>query len=96
MARPAVLEPKKGAKAAWLEEALAEIDAMARKARATGTTFSSDQLRERVSQPDHPSWPGAAWSSARRRGLIEPVGWRISKFRSRHGGPVRVWQPAGP
>lgn len=95
MARPAVLEPKNGAKNAWLNLAAAEIENMAKEARETGVAFSSDQFRERIPLPDHPAWAGTAWSAARNRGIIEPVGWRISTSRSRHGGPVRGWRPTG-
>lgn len=95
MARAAVLEPKNGAKAAWMEDAQEAIEALAREARSAGSTFCSDALRERIEPPDHASWFGVAWAAASRRGIITPVGWAISKTRSRSGGPVRVWQPLG-
>lgn len=44
--------------------------------------------------PDHPARWGALFQSAVRSGLIVPVGYRLSRRPSRHGGVVRVWKGA--
>lgn len=95
MTRPMALDSPEGAKATWISDAIEAIEALARRARRQGTTFSSDELRQMIEPPDHPSWTGHAFTAARKRGIIEPIGWKISTSRSRHGGPVRVWRPLG-
>lgn len=95
MVKAMALEPPAGAKAAWMADAGEAIETLARRARQSNSTFSSDELRRMVDPPDHPSWAGHAFTAARTRGIIKPVGWRISTSRSRSGGPVRVWRAAG-
>lgn len=60
---------------------------------ATGRPFSADHVRDMgVPDPDHPNRWGAAFSSARKAGVIRRVGYAPSTTESRHGGVVTVWQ----
>lgn len=95
MARPAALDSPRGAKADWLADAREEIETLARRTRTSGDTFTADDIRTRVGAPDHQNWPGIAFSSAHRQGIIEPAGFTTSTTKSRHRGVIRTWRAAG-
>jgi hypothetical protein len=53
----------------------------------SGRGFDIDDVLDLVGEPTDPHYPGAAFASARRQKLIEPVGARVG----RGGRLVRVW-----
>lgn len=66
-----------------------------------GDPFTSDDLLHLIGPPDTSHAPnsrnnavGAAFSRARRAGMIRVVGYAQSKALHRKGGLVRVWQGA--
>ncbi|MFW6077939.1 MAG: hypothetical protein ACOC71_09300 [Hyphomicrobiales bacterium] len=79
------------AEAGWREQALREIETMAR----SRIPFTADDVRERVGSPDHPNRWGGVFLAARRAGLIEVVNVRPSATPSRHASLVRVWRGLG-
>ncbi|MHC6175425.1 hypothetical protein [Glutamicibacter sp. X7] len=81
---PMVLDTK----AEWLEAAATAIADLA----SEGHTFTADAVRERIPAPAEPNWFGAAFSAARESGVIEAVGFELSRTRSRRGGVLRRWQ----
>jgi hypothetical protein len=73
----------------WLECALQAIEDLA----ATGREFTAWDLSDMgVPDPDRPARWGAAFSVASTRGLIEAVGYQVSRRPSRGGGACRVWR----
>src|SRR5215218_3053041 len=67
----------------WTQGALTAIRQLARDRRG----FTIDDVLDLVGEPTDPHYPGAAFASARRQKLIEPVGARVG----RGGRLVRVW-----
>src|SRR5829696_5054514 len=67
----------------WTQGALTAIRQLARDSRG----FTIDDVLDLVGEPTDPHYPGAAFASARRQRLIEPVGARVG----RGGRLVRVW-----
>lgn len=60
---------------------------------ATGRTFTSDDLwRLGVPMPANPNALGALFSAARKRGVIECVGYQPSAREGRNASVVRVWR----
>lgn len=58
-----------------------------------GYDFTAYDLTELgVPDPDVPNRWGSLFSAAHHRGLIEPVGFRVSPRQSRQGGVCRVWR----
>lgn len=86
---------RNGPKADWLADAREAIEALARRSRTTGAPFTADDLRKIIGEPAHQNWPGVAFSSAYRLGIIEPAGFTTSTTRSRHRGVIRQWKAAG-
>jgi hypothetical protein len=61
----------------------------------SGEPFGSDDVRPLL--PNVGSQViGAAFNVARRRGLIEPIGYRQSATASRHASVVRIWRGVRP
>lgn len=74
----------------WASCARAAIKHLA----STGRTFSADDLRFDcdLAEPEHPQWMGAAFASARKAGLIEFVGYTISRRPTRGSAILRTWR----
>ncbi|MDZ5077900.1 hypothetical protein [Nesterenkonia sp. HG001] len=79
-------------RADWLTGAREAIEALAARSARTGAEFTADDLRRMIGEPDHPNWFGSAFNTARIARIIEPVGFTISRARSRHGGVIRTWR----
>jgi hypothetical protein len=82
--KPLALEQDKDT---WHEDAVAAIVGLAEKFE----TFSADDLRREMAEPDHPSWPGRAIIAARKAGYIERVGYMPSKAGPRRYGATALW-----
>src|SRR5829696_4450854 len=67
----------------WTQGALTAIRQLAREHRG----FTIDDVLDLVGEPTDPHYPGAAFASARRQKVVEPVGARVG----RGGRLVRVW-----
>lgn len=73
----------------WREIAGEVMDQLA----ASGDVFDAWSLSERgVPEPEHPAQWGALFLTYRTRNLIEPVGHRHSRRRSRHSGACQTWR----
>lgn len=72
----------------WLDDALAVIAEWAR----TGSRFTSEDLRQSHRPAPSKYMPGNAFQMARKAGLIQVVGYKLSTDKSRKGGIVRVWE----
>jgi hypothetical protein len=57
----------------------------------SGIEFSADDLRKSIRPAPHDNLWGAAFSAARRRGIITCAGYRESTTPSRRHGVVRLW-----
>jgi len=57
-----------------------------------GNQFSADDVRAWAGPFESPDVIGAAFSAAKRAGLIRVAGVTTSKAVSRHGGLVRLWE----
>ena len=71
----------------WHEDAVATIVGLANAQE----TFSADDLRKEMREPDHPSWPGRAIMTARNKGLIRRVGYMPSQAGPRRHGATALW-----
>jgi hypothetical protein len=76
-------------KDAWLEDAIATIIGIAAKQE----TFTADDLRKHMREPDDSHWPGSAFSKARNLGYIEGVDGRYVKSTtpSRNHSALKLW-----
>lgn len=95
MSAPAVLsvDPR----ADWMRDAEHAISALVTGYHRTGQTFTADDLRGIVGQPDDIHWPGTAFKVAHARGEIEPTGQYVrSTRRARKGSILAVWKAATP
>ena len=82
MGRPAALVDS-----AWVEQAVSVIERLAREQ----DTVTAEDLRKHHDEPEHQNQIGSAFKNAYRLKLIEPVGYRQSRDKSRRGGALRVW-----
>ncbi|WP_461169317.1 hypothetical protein [Arthrobacter sp. Z1-15] len=82
MSAPAVLEDLD-----WQKDAQAVITRLAQ----SQAVFSADDLRREMRTPPHPNMAGAAFSAARKRGLIQRVGDQSSSAKSRNHSLIRTW-----
>ncbi|AXH44417.1 hypothetical protein PP356_gp37 [Arthrobacter phage MargaretKali] len=84
--RAAALEQSKEA---WLEDAVATIVGLAEKQE----TFTADDLRKHMAEPDDSHWPGTAFMRARNLGLIEGVDGLYVKSTtpSRNRSALKLW-----
>jgi hypothetical protein len=69
-------------------EAIAELS-------AEGEPFDSTDVRAVAGPFERPNVVGAAFSAARKAGLIEVAGYGASRTVSRHGSLVRLWRGTG-
>lgn len=76
-------------KDAWLEDAIATIIGLAENQ----PTFTADDLRREMREPDDSHWPGSAFSKARNLGYIEGVDGRYVKSTtpSRNHSALKLW-----
>ncbi len=58
---------------------------------STGIPFTADDVRELIPTPNHPNRTGARFHAANQAGVIRPVGFALSRSRSRHAGVLRLW-----
>ena len=85
MPSPAVLETDP---AEWQAMAVGVIAMYAERR----TPFTADEIRHHLDEhPAHPNAWGAAFTTAKARGLIAPTGYTTSNTASRRGGVNRVW-----
>lgn len=92
MSTPAALSTDP--RADWMEDAHTAISALAARSIRTGQTFTADDLRKMIGEPDHHNWIGASFQAAYKRGEIDQVGFTLSRSKSRRGGVIRVWRAA--
>lgn len=94
MSAPAVLsiDPR----ADWMHDAHTAIDALVVRYHRTGQTFTAEDLRRMVGEPEHCNWIGTAFRAACKRGAITQEGYTLSHTKSRRGGVIRVWKAATP
>jgi hypothetical protein len=57
-----------------------------------GYPFDAADVRAAAGPFDHPNVVGAAFSAAKKAGLIEVAGYSASRNVSRHGSLVRLWR----
>lgn len=76
-------------KDAWLEDAVATIVGLAE----SQPTFTADDLRREMREPDDSHWPGTAFTKARSLGYIEGVDGRYVKSvtPSRNHSALKLW-----
>lgn len=86
MARPATLSTEPST---WHAEALAYICGVA----LDHGRVHADDLRAWADQPEHANATGRVFQAASRRGLLEPVGHRRSRAKSRRGSGGAEWAP---
>jgi len=73
----------------WREIAGEVMDQLA----ASGDVFDAWSLSERgVPEPGHSAQWGAIFRTYRTKNLIEPIGYRNSRRRSRHSGACQTWR----
>ena len=84
--RAAALEQDKES---WLEDAVATIVGLAE----AQPTFTADDLRREMREPDDSHWPGTAFMRARNLGLVEGVNGRYvqSTTPSRNRSALKLW-----
>ena len=86
MGSPAALETSPEE---WHELAIGVIAMYAEKR----VPFTADEIRHHLDeQPSNPNAWGAAFSTAKAKGLIVATGYATSNTRSRRHGVHRVWQ----
>lgn len=71
----------------WFDAARDALDTLIE----TRHLFSADDMRPLVPEPGHPSWWGALFAGAREAGRIKPMGFMLSRSKSRKNGVIRVW-----
>lgn len=74
-------------RADWFDLANDEMDILIN----TRHIFSADDLRDKLPAPAHANWWGALFGAAHKAGRIKPMGFQLSRTKSRRGGVVRVW-----
>jgi hypothetical protein len=72
----------------WPADAVATIIGLAH----ANETFTADSLALEIRKPPHPNMVGAAFSTAKAQGFIEPHGYTTSNTPSRHHGVIRTWR----
>lgn len=71
---------------------VAAIDLLIARAAATGATFSANDLRAHLPHGVRTAAVGARFAHARRRGVIEAIGYITSTDPGTHAHPVRTWR----
>ena len=74
-------------KADWFTLANDELDILIN----TLHLFSADDLRDKLPAPAHANWWGSLFNAAHKSGRIKPMGFQLSRSKSRRGGVLRVW-----
>lgn len=83
MGRPAAVVDS-----AWVHHAVRKIEQLAREQ----DTVTAEDLRKHHDDPEHQNQIGSAFRSAYAQKIIEPIGYRPSRDKSRRGGALRVWR----
>ena len=73
----------------WMDAAERAMDVLV----ARGGSFTADALRDMVPVPGNPNWFGIVFRRFVNLGLIEQVGFELSRSKSRRGGVLRRWAP---
>ncbi|ASU81383.1 hypothetical protein CDO52_00040 [Nocardiopsis gilva YIM 90087] len=73
---------------------VAAIDLLIARAAATGKPFSANDIRAQIPDDARTAAIGARFAHARRRGVIEPIGYVTSTDPGTHAHQVRQWQGA--
>ena len=69
------------------------VDAVIARLAATGEKFTADNVRAAgVGEPHHPNAWGARFTAARRKGLVERIGFDESARPAGHARAVAVWR----
>lgn len=71
----------------WIDDVVTRLPSLYR-----GRQFTSDDIYEHFYAPGQPNWVGAAVAVLRNRGILKPVGFRVSKRPSANGRTIRVWE----
>ena len=74
-------------RADWMQLANDELTVLIE----TRHLVTADDLRPLVPEPAHSNWWGALFNAAHKAGRIKPMGFQLSRTKSRRGGVVRVW-----
>jgi hypothetical protein len=72
----------------WKDDAVAAIISLS----LDHETFSADDLRKHMREPNRPAQWGAAFTSARAQGLIESAGYKQSATKTRNSGSHQIWR----
>jgi hypothetical protein len=87
-----IVKAETNANPVWLSEA----ETIILKLAQTGKFFTSDnvieQLNDKGITTHNNSALGGVFLRLKNSGVIEPCGYRLSKRRSRHKAPVRIWR----
>lgn len=73
---------------AWKDDAVATILALS----LAHDSFSADDLRREMRPPNRPAQYGAAFTSAQKQGLIEPIESKQSTTKTRNHGRHLLWR----
>jgi hypothetical protein len=72
----------------WLEDAVSTIIGLAHAQEI----LTADDVAREMRKPPHHNLPGIAFTTAKRAGHIEAVGYRTSSAPSRKHGVQRTWR----
>lgn len=75
-------------RAEWLADARLAILRLS----ITEREFTADSLRKVLRPAPSKYWPGLAFTSAKRAGIIEPLGYQTSTSKTRRHGALRTWR----
>ena len=75
-------------KSEWFEDARLMIERLA----TTEPAFTADDLRKVMRPAPVANWTGLAFTSAKRAGIIEPLGYQTSTSKTRRHGALRTWR----
>jgi hypothetical protein len=81
--KPAALEDNH-----WMEDAIATIVGIAN----SQDFLTADDLRAHLRPAPVANWTGLAFTSAKRAGIIEPLGYQTSTSKTRRHGALRTWR----
>jgi hypothetical protein len=72
----------------WLDDAVATIIGLAH----VQAEITADDLRSHIRPAPHPNLAGIAFTTAKRAGHIEAVGYQTSTSSTRKHGALRTWR----
>lgn len=75
-------------KAEWFEDARLMIERLS----IVKIEFTADDLRSVMRPAPVANWTGLAFTSAKRAGIIEPLGYQTSTSKTRRHGALRTWR----